>query len=48
MLVRKGIKCGGNDKGVRDFVEFNAGRPRDGLSAKFEADGTYNGEIHKE
>jgi hypothetical protein len=27
MLVRKEIKCGGNDKGVWHFVEFNAGRP---------------------
>ena len=44
----KGSKCGGIAKGVGNHDEFRAGRPREGLSARLEADCTYDGEIHNE
>ena len=38
--VKKGFKCNGNANGEGDCVKFEAGRPREGLSARFKADGT--------
>ena len=46
--MKKGFKCDGNGNGEGDCARFKAGRPHEGLSAKFEVDGTYEGEIHKE
>ena len=46
--MKNGSKCGGISKDVGNRDELKAGRPREGLSARLEADCTYSGEIHNE
>jgi hypothetical protein len=47
-FVRKGERCEGMDSGVETCNKFKAGKPCEGLLAKFAAEGTYEGEIHRQ
>jgi hypothetical protein len=46
--VRKGERCGGNERDVEKRGKLMAGRPREGSSAKLEEEGTYDGDIQIE
>ena len=46
--MRKGERCNGNESGVEKCNKLAAGRPHKGSSARFEEDGTYEGDIQIE
>ena len=47
-LAGLGERCNGNGSGVGKGGKLMAGSPREGSSAKFEEDGTYEGDIQIE